>query len=67
MSASPAKALAAPNSVARTIPDRSSDLFFCIDLFAVDYFLVFFAASSSNAAWAAARRATGTRNGEQLT
>jgi hypothetical protein len=30
MSASPAKALAAPNSVASTIPDRRSDLFFCI-------------------------------------
>ena len=30
ISASPAKALAAPNSVASTIPDRSSDLLFCI-------------------------------------
>ena len=31
------------------------------------FFFAFLAASSSRAAWAAARRATGTRNGEQLT
>lgn len=35
---------------------------------ALDYvFFAFLAVSSSNAACAAARRATGTRNGEQLT
>ena len=31
------------------------------------FFFAFLDTSSSNAAWAAARRATGTRNGEQLT